>query len=243
MITPRPENRKLILLPGLDGTGRLFAPLIRELPDSVTTVTLAYPPDTCLSFEEHVAFVSERLPRNEPFYLLAESFSGPVALAILKTGRYPVVKTLFVATFARAPRPKLLKTIQPLPLASLLKIPLPSGLIRYFCLGHSATDDEIAAFRDTLDRVNPKVLAARLAILAKVDLSADLSGISTPCSFIQATQDRLVPRNAVDVFREGLKNLDVVSVPGPHFILQAESKACAEVIATVLDSSFKCERL
>src|ERR1700688_5080921 len=41
--------KHLVLLPGLDGTGELFADFIAALPESWTTATVAYPSDRFLS--------------------------------------------------------------------------------------------------------------------------------------------------------------------------------------------------
>lgn len=43
---------RLILLPGLDGSGVLFAPLLRHLPPDVEPVVVRYPPDRALGYEE-----------------------------------------------------------------------------------------------------------------------------------------------------------------------------------------------
>lgn len=48
---------KLVLLPGLDGTGLLFKPFVSALPSSAETLIITYPPDEKLSYKkltEHV---------------------------------------------------------------------------------------------------------------------------------------------------------------------------------------------
>lgn len=78
--------------------------------------------------------------------------------------------------------------------------------------------------------VAPKVLTERLKILAIVDLKDKLKDINVPCCYIQAENDKLVPSGAVNDFKKSIKKLKVYKINGPHFILQAEPKACAEVI-------------
>ena len=39
---------KLVLLPGMEGTGSLFAPFLKELPDWVQPVVVSYPTDQAL---------------------------------------------------------------------------------------------------------------------------------------------------------------------------------------------------
>ena len=50
---------RLVLLPGLDGTGELFAPFIDALGGFATQV-VAYPPDRAMTYAEHEDFVREQ---------------------------------------------------------------------------------------------------------------------------------------------------------------------------------------
>lgn len=71
---------KLILLPGLDGTGRLFAPLIKILPSHYSPLVVAYPHDETLSYAALIDYVQGLIPKEESHILVAESFSGPIAI-------------------------------------------------------------------------------------------------------------------------------------------------------------------
>ncbi len=224
------SDKKLFLLPGLDGTGNLFEPLLKELPDECISEIISYPFDQQQTFEQHVKHVESKLPLNEPIILLAESFSGPVAIEILSSGKFQIERVIFVATFAKSPQPILLGVAKHLPLSSLLKLNFPGVLVRHFCLGTKATEEQIESFKSTVAGVAPEVLAERLRILATVDLRNKLKGINVPCCYLQAENDRLVPSGVLNDFEKGLKKLNVHKVYGPHFILQAEPKACAEAI-------------
>ena len=98
----------LVMLPGLDGTGLVFDPLLSHLPDNINPQVVRYPADTALSFQEHVEFARKKLPKKEPFVLLAESFSGPIGLQLLDKPPANLIGVIFVATFARYPSPFLL---------------------------------------------------------------------------------------------------------------------------------------
>ncbi|HKJ29840.1 MAG TPA: hypothetical protein VKA22_06480, partial [Desulfuromonadales bacterium] len=65
----------LVMLPGLDGTGLVFDPLLEHLPEEIEVQVVRYPADRVMSFQEHVDFARKQLPRKKPFVLLAESFS------------------------------------------------------------------------------------------------------------------------------------------------------------------------
>ncbi|MCI5146853.1 MAG: hypothetical protein D3923_15345 [Candidatus Electrothrix sp. AR3] len=69
---------QVILLPGMDGTGILFKPLLKEFSEDIDVRALSYPCDTKLSYSQLVEYVRKKLPEREDFILVAESFSGPI---------------------------------------------------------------------------------------------------------------------------------------------------------------------
>src|SRR5258706_2862593 len=91
-----------LLLPGMDGTGRLFTPLGRALGPRFETRVIAYPRDRVLTYGELGAQIA--LPRG-PFVLVAESFSGPIAIALAASRPPGLVGLVLAASFARSPRP------------------------------------------------------------------------------------------------------------------------------------------
>ena len=101
---------KLVLLPGLDGTGKLFAPLLEALPSSIKIQTVTYDLNKEQSYSELIKYVKSTLPQEE-FVLLAESFSGPIAYQIALSQPKQLKALILVATFLENPRPLLLKFI------------------------------------------------------------------------------------------------------------------------------------
>jgi hypothetical protein len=75
-----PSGTKLVLLPGLDGTGVLFADFVAALSKELQTATVRYPLERCLSYSELEGLVRAAWSISEPFMLLAESFSTPLAI-------------------------------------------------------------------------------------------------------------------------------------------------------------------
>lgn len=64
----------LVLLPGMDGTGELFANLLAELSKNIKTVVVRYPTSTVLNYEELTALADLQIPKETPYVLLGESF-------------------------------------------------------------------------------------------------------------------------------------------------------------------------
>ncbi len=55
---------RLVLLPGLDGTGDLFAPLLQALPLSMQPVVVTYPAGQAMSYEALLEHVQKLLPTD-----------------------------------------------------------------------------------------------------------------------------------------------------------------------------------
>lgn len=80
----------VILLPGLDGTGVLFEPFIKALGPEIRTLVVRYSRQAART-DEYMAcedIARAALPAEEPYVLLGESFSGPIALSIAASSRY-----------------------------------------------------------------------------------------------------------------------------------------------------------
>jgi pimeloyl-ACP methyl ester carboxylesterase len=233
-----PQRTTLIMLPGLDGTGLVFEPLLQYLPEEIDAQVVRYPVDSVMTFAEHVAFAREQLPRDKSFVLLAESFSGPVGLQLLAEPPENLVGVIFVATFARFPSPFLLDAANHLPQGVLLKLFSTTLFSRFFCLG-SATKERVGLFRRALATVKLKVLSRRLQLLAELPPPPDTT-FSGPCLYLQASNDRLVPARALIPMQKHLPQLQVEKVSGPHIILLAHpetgARLISDFIATLTDS-------
>jgi pimeloyl-ACP methyl ester carboxylesterase len=228
------QKTTLILLPGLDGTGLVFEPLLKHLPATINPVVVCYPSDEPMSFQSHIDFVKDRLPKEKPFILLAESFSGPIGLQLLADPPANLVGVIFVATFERYPKPFLLDMARILPQGLLRKLFATTLLCRFFCLG-SADREAVALFRKALASVDLAVLSNRLQILAELPPPPEPS-FSGPCLYLQASQDRLVPERAAARLQRHLPRTQLVQIPGPHIILLARPEAGARAISKFIDS-------
>lgn len=218
----------LILLPGLDGTGILFRPLLAALPQTIRSRVIAYPADQRLSLAEHAQVVVQQLP-HEDVVLLAESFSGLIALMLLAQGTPRIKGVLFIASFAEPPRPLLLRLATRVPWVGSVTRGAPSFLLRQFCLGRGAGDGELALLREALGAVSPEVVAHRLGLISERH-PLEKEHFDAPCGYLQANQDRLVPPAAARWFQKHFEACDVASVEGPHFLLQVKPLQCAEWI-------------
>jgi pimeloyl-[acyl-carrier protein] methyl ester esterase len=228
-------GRKLVFLPGLDGTGLSFEPLHSFLPPGLRVQVVAYPADRRLDFEQTVQWAADRIQPDPDAIVLAESFSGPVAVALVGSGRLRAKCLVLCATFARSPRPHLLRLSRRLPVAALLRLPFPHFLFKHIIAGGPAATQVLAdLWRRVKPKVPPEVLVHRLEVIRRVDVRPWLSQIKVPCLYIQATGDRTVPAGALLDFAQALPDLRAVRIQGPHFILQAQPQASLAAIEDFL---------
>lgn len=221
----------LVLLPGMDGTGDLFAPFIEAIKGEFKVQVLSYPTDQALGYEELLTLARAAVPRDEPYVLLGESFSGPIAISLAADAPPQLRGLILCCTFARSPHPTFAR------FQALLSV-VPFRWMPSIALGHALLGRfETRALRDAIaravNRVSPAVLRARLRSVLMVDVSARLAEVNVPCLYLQASQDRVVPARAGAHVKEVLPSTTFVQLNAPHCLLQA-----APVEASVAVSDF-----
>lgn len=216
----------MVLLPGMDGTGLLFAPFLRELGKGITPIVVTYPTDRFLDYSALDAHVRKRLPAEKPFFLLGESFSGPVAISIAANAPRNLAGLILCASFAKSPRP-LMARLKPL-ITMLPGLNSPT-LAACALLGASSTTDLRQQLAAALTMVSPQVLRARLRAILEVNVTHALNKVRVPILYLRATCDKLVPRTAGDLIAS-LKPTQIVGVDAPHMLLQAAPQSAATVV-------------
>ena len=221
---------RLVLLPGLDGTGNLFKPFIKALPSNIDITIIRYATLEEQTYDELLDIVIAQLP-EEDYVLVGESFSGYIAYQIaLKQPKF-LKEVVFVASFLSNPRPLALSVTHYLPSKLLFSFSPPTLFIKTFMLGFGAKKSIIKLFVESLKEVSAKLISFRLEEVNKLQTTLEKSNLKA--MYIQADNDYLVPFHAVDDFKRCFSQLRVARVRGPHFILQAKPIECAEVVAGV----------
>jgi pimeloyl-ACP methyl ester carboxylesterase len=222
-LAPNREPR-LVLLPGLDGTGSLFRGFREALDPSIRTIVVSYPHDRGIDYAGLEGVVRSVLPRRKPFVLLAESFSGPIAISIAASRPAGLRGLIFSCSFARNPRP-ILAPLQPL--VQFLPIrAVPSVLISRSAFGRFTTPALRAELVDALSRVPTSVIKQRIRAVLRADFSSLLAQVGAPVLYLRASEDSLVPRSASCAFSV-LPRIHFAEIEGPHFLLQARPSAAA----------------
>lgn len=152
----------LVLMPGLDGTGEQFAPLLGELPDSLVPLVVRYPRDQALDYDALLPLVVAQLPTDSPFVLLGESFSGLLAIRIAAQAPRGLRVLVLVATFHRRPVAPWLALAGQLARAPMFSRPLPAFVLRQTLAGSDAPSAFVRAFQASSASVRSDVLALRI---------------------------------------------------------------------------------
>ncbi len=212
------------LLPGMDGTGRLYRPLCSVLRADLRVRVIAYDAAHA-TYEELLA----ALPAPErPVVVVAESFSGP--LAVLLAQRGGVSHLVLVASFVRAPWPVGLGVAR----YALAVLPRPPAVaVRLAMLGRGVSETLVEELRDASASVPSRILAARVESIARVDVRAELAALELPVTAIVASRDRLVPRSRAEEPGRIARRGEIITLDGPHLLAQAEPGQVARVIERI----------
>ena len=220
-----------MLLPGMDGTGTLFTSLIAALPSGIQATVLQYPTDIVQSQEQLLQFLESSLAVSDPFVLVAESFSTPLAIKWAATGRANLKGLVICAGFAASPVQGWLRRLGLLLSPVCFLVRPPDIAIRSFLVGSGAPDTLVAAVKGAIGSVRPRVLAHRLRLTLRCDYLSALAEVRSPILFLQPTQYKILSSLCLQEMRDMKPKAAVEAIPGPHLLLQASAQQSAEVIA------------
>jgi pimeloyl-[acyl-carrier protein] methyl ester esterase len=219
----------LLLLPGLDGTGRLFAPLLKVLPASLSPVVVSYPADKVYGYTELLSFVEAAVPAGTAFVVLGESFSGPLALRLAARRPPGLHGVILCASFSRNPLPAFARWLRALIVPTWFRL-LPRRLLQWALLGRFRTAALAAMVDAVIGEVQPEVLAARAREILAMDVSAELQSCHVPVLYLSASEDRIVRPRSLAYIRLQNPAVGTAILVGPHLILQVAADAAAHVI-------------
>lgn len=223
----------LVLLPGLDGTGFLFRPLLAALPQDISPIVVAYPADVPLGYSALLPIVLAALPSDRPFVLLGESFSGPLVVLAAATRPPGLVGVVLCASFIRNPHPYIPSFVAAAVQPWLLKLFPRFSQVKALLGGYSSPRLR-ALTQEALSQVSPAVLAHRIREVLRVNVAQELSTCTVPVLYLRATSDFVVPAWNISAVRGSCPNLSVVELPAPHMVLQVAAASATEALVDFL---------
>ncbi len=216
----------------MDGTGVLFQPLLQVLPPFLQPTVVAFPSDIPLDYADLLPIVHDACPTSDDYVILAESFSGPLAVKFAESAGPNLRGLILCVTFVRSPVPRFLTALA----NSLVFRLIPRFLMRRILLGKYSTPALKKLLASALAPVDPGVLAARAHTVGKVDELSTLQRLAIPVFVLAAENDRLIPKRRVAELRRD-RSLDrYTELPGPHMLLEVFPKPCADAIGEFVAS-------
>ncbi|MGO9995773.1 MAG: alpha/beta fold hydrolase [Steroidobacteraceae bacterium] len=227
-MTDAPSPPLLVLLPGLDGTGKLISNFVQALGADIDARIIGYPTHQPLGYEELERTVRAALPSGRPFILLGESFAGPIAIRIAASPPVGLMGVILCGTFAKNPYP-LLGWASPLAFLVPIKS-LPRWLRAPLMWGSKNASRAPAHAERAIAGVAATVVRRRIAALLTVDTSESLRKITVPALILYARNDRVVPYAATRWLSAHISGAEVEPIEGPHLLLQARPRECAAAV-------------
>ena len=219
----------IVLLPGLDGTGLLFSRFTCALGLEFESIVVQYPKDAALNYAEHEVIARLSLPSTQPYILLGESFSGPIAISIAASNPPGLAGLILCCTFARNPFPirahfKSLLSLVPFDL-------IPNSFQSPFIFGRFTSRSLRAEHRAAVSQVSNDALRARIKAIFEVDVTDKLEQITVPALYLKASEDRIIPETASEHIRQVSPHTGIVELEAPHLLLQTQPLAAAELVS------------
>jgi pimeloyl-ACP methyl ester carboxylesterase len=229
------KTMSLLLLPGLDGTGNLFDPLIRNLPAWIKPVVVSYPEDKPYGYQELKAIVSRSLPINDDFVILGESFSGPLAVMAAAGRPKGLAGLILCASFVKKPFkliPSWMRLFSVGPIYQLW----PASIKIRAMLGRGRYGELVENALDAIKAVRPNVIAERVKAILTVDVEQDFVRVDVPILYLTSRKDHLIKKYNLAGMKTLKPNLTVAEIDTQHFVLQLEPKKSAVKIERFMET-------
>jgi pimeloyl-[acyl-carrier protein] methyl ester esterase len=225
---------QVVLLPGFDGSGQLFDAFRAQLSADWSITVVRY--EQALQLQDYVSIAAAALPMRDAV-IVAESFSGPIALELLARYSERIRCAVLCASFARPPMAQWLGLTRFVPEVFLRSARLRRAVVAQFCLNGVEDPALIAKVNDVVADLPVALIRSRFAALATMNAQLRLAEIRTPILYLRAKRDLLVSASASRQLTVGLTNCSVHDVDGPHLLLQANAGECAAAVRSFVDSA------
>lgn len=219
---------RAILLPGMDGSGELLSDFAAALAPEFEASVIAYPPDVVMDYAALREHVRAALPTDEPFVLIAESFSGPIAIEL--AAEQPPGLAGLVLSNSFATRPRAAGGWRSWLVGRMPHARVPAWLYSRWLLGRWSSRSWRRRLRAAVAPLARDVLRQRLRDVRQVDVLDQISLVPCPLLVLRATHDRLVARDSWLAMRDRSRHAVCIEIDGPHLLLQAQPQACADAI-------------
>ncbi len=217
-------------LPGLHGTEELYDALKARLPGQIQAEFITLPTSGKQDYGTLSSWLDHELahgPDQQRRLLIAESFSGPLALRWAEKRPDKVAGVVLAASYCDAP---LNPGIALLPLRPLFMVRPPRKTLRHFLIGEDASEAEVARLRSVVQAIPAATLSKRArAILELMECDSPVLP-DTPVMILQAQSDNLVPWEAQRKLEACYPSAQTHWIESPHLMFQRHPEQCLTYI-------------
>ena len=204
----------------MDGTGKLFQPILEIIPSEHSVTVCSLVQKVGFSYNQQAIEINRTL--KDKVIVLAESYSGMIALELAQIAPEKIQSIIFVASFLSPPS-KISKLGHLVPKILLTPAKNPNVLMLKFLFGKYLTSTLATLFQKTMDLIDIDVMQFRLKQIAKIKPISFSCNI--PALYLAATSDNLVSKEVIKNVNSIFTQLNVEKVDGTHFLLQTNPKA------------------
>lgn len=225
---------KIILLPGVDGTGRLFDELLTFMPDNVDCDVIALDELIGNSISEHAQQLAARYGGSEELLVVAESFSGRLAYELALLIPQQIKHLIFVASFISRPM-YIAKFARYLPSLVLKDRPLNRFILKRLGFANFCRNEQLDAVFNSLSIAKFSNLKWRLRQIS--NMRKVTRKLPVAVTYIRPTKEHLVGIDAVSHIEQKFQSFEMRVLDGGHFIAQCQPQQCAQIILEKLNTA------
>jgi pimeloyl-[acyl-carrier protein] methyl ester esterase len=190
---------------------------------------LGYPKNDKMTYTQLADYIELSLPTDRDFYLLAESFGGPLAIELAVRRPKQVKGIILSATFVESP---IFGSWALSPLSNMLPIQLIPGFVwEYALMGHAHNPELKTHVAQTMTSVNTSVVHHRIKEVLHTKVSPRITQLDMPILYLQGQNDNLVLAHNYDRVKRYLPQTQKVVVPASHMVLQMNPEVCKAAIS------------
>jgi pimeloyl-ACP methyl ester carboxylesterase len=221
-------HKHVVLLPGLDGTGELLAPLCAELRSKVDPIQVRFPKNKPFVYKQLFPAIREVLPWGRPYSLMADSFSGHLALLFAEEQPQDIENIILCSSFVTHPEPPTWwnKMVWKDP----LKAPFSEETLKKYFLGEDCPPALVEEAKRVYGSIPPEILDFRWNMAVNTQTWPQLARCRKPILFLKGSHDRVADPATEQQIQLHNPGVEILSMNGPHCLLQRSPREAAAYI-------------
>jgi len=228
----------LTFLPGLHGTAELYDGIKERLPRHFQSEFIDFPSSGKQDYRTLTDWLDKELTDNshdldktqQKRIIIAESFSGSIALQWAAKNLDNVAGVILVASFCETPLNPGISLLALLPLRPLFMVKPPRKALRHFLIGDDASDKEVTRLRAIVQTIPSATLTKRVRAILELMERDSPSLPNVPMMLLQAQSDNLIPWETQQKLESCYPNARTHWIESPHLILQRHPQQSLKLI-------------